>query len=54
MLAEGTVIEAQSSKTYEIVKRIGNGAFGTVYRVQIKNNKNEENTQHSRDGQFEE
>jgi hypothetical protein len=36
MFAERTQILTESNKRYEIVKRIGHGAFGTVFRVKMK------------------
>jgi hypothetical protein len=36
MFAEGTEFIAESKNRYVIAKRIGNGAFGTVFRVKMK------------------
>jgi hypothetical protein len=39
MFAEGTQILTESKNSYIIAKRIGNGAFGTVFRVKMKHDK---------------
>ena len=36
MFDKGTEFKDESKNSYVIAKRIGNGAFGTVFRVKMK------------------
>ena len=49
MFVVGNKFETSANNSYEIVDRIGNGAFGTVFRVQRKlpNNNDHSSAHHS-------
>jgi len=53
MFAVGVELESDSSNRYLIIKRIGSGAYGTVYHVKIKSS-NDEISQKTSNLQFDE
>jgi hypothetical protein len=53
MFAVGVELESDSNKKYVIIKRIGSGAYGTVYHVKMKSS-NDEISQKKNNLQFDE
>ena len=46
MFAVGNEFKTSANNSYEIVNQIGNGAFGTVFRIRRKINGDENSSTH--------